>query len=49
MKTKNGTNPAECIKNAKKIVLKIGSNTLAKKDGTPVTPPVMTRSPCHGF
>ena len=34
MKTKNGTNPAECIHNAKKIVLKIGSNTLAKKDGT---------------
>lgn len=34
MKVKNGTSPAECIKNAKKIVLKIGSNTLAKKDGT---------------
>ena len=33
MKIRNGTNPAECIKNARKIVLKIGSNTLAKKDG----------------
>ena len=32
--TTNGINIAKAIKNARKIVIKIGSNTLSKPDGT---------------